>query len=358
VVDITAAAQEGLPLQSGAIWMELHVLHKHGWSVSALAREFGLNWRTVKRELRSPGPRRYAARAKPTVLSEPQWRHVERRLAVCPSLRGTALHAELQHQYGYRGSYPAFARHLRAVRPAPVRDPEIRFETDPGVQTQVDWALLGRWSVGDQLVELNALVAILGCSRAPAMRFALDRTRPTTFERLGRCLEDLGGVTRERLTDRDPAFCIGATSDGRAIMAPEWVDVSRLLGVVPKACRPYRAQTKGTVERMIRELKEGLLPWLSGQVLPRRPTLDDYDALARRWIQEVVLVRRHRTTQRIVGEAWAEEGPLLAPLPPRILAQLASTPLPAPPPVVIDLQQRRRGEHVEVRDLAEYEVAR
>jgi len=26
-------------------------------------------------------------------------------------------------------------------------------------------------------------------------------------------------------------------------------------------------------------------------------------------------------------------------------------------PTVIDLEQRRRGEHVEVRDLAEYEVA-
>ena len=26
----------------GEIWMELHVLHKHGWSISALAREFGL----------------------------------------------------------------------------------------------------------------------------------------------------------------------------------------------------------------------------------------------------------------------------------------------------------------------------
>ena len=29
--------------------MELHVLHKHGWSLSAIAREYGLNWRTVKR---------------------------------------------------------------------------------------------------------------------------------------------------------------------------------------------------------------------------------------------------------------------------------------------------------------------
>jgi transposase len=208
-------------MKSGAIWMELHALHKHGWTISALAREFGLNWRTVKRELESGEPRRYAERVKPTALTETQQAHVERRLAVCPTLRGTDLHGELVRDYEYVGSYPAFARHLRTLRPAEVRDPEIRFETDPGVQTQADWAILGTWPVDGEPAALSAMVAILGCSRAPAIRFATDRTRPTSLERLTRCLDDLGGVTREVLTDRDPAFCIGATGDGRAILAPE-----------------------------------------------------------------------------------------------------------------------------------------
>jgi transposase len=346
-------------MQPGEVWMELHVLHQHGWSISALAREFGLNWRTVQRELRSPHPRRYPERMKPTALTEAQLRHVERRLAVCPLLRGTDLHAELCRHYGYTGSYPAFARHLRQLRPAPVHEPAIRFETDPGVQTQADWAHVGVWPLAGGMVELHAMVAILGCSRAPAIRFATDCTRPTSFERLTRCLDDLGGVPREVLADRDPAFCIGATRDGRAILAPEWVDLSRLLGIVPKACRPYRAQTKGKVERMVRELKESLLPWLSGQGLPPAPALADYDALAQRWIHEIVLDPRQPTTQRIVGEAWAAEQPLLAPIPARILAGLPGS-LPGSSgaaPAVIDLEQRRRGEQVQVRDLAEYEAA-
>src|SRR5215212_1524708 len=339
--------------------MELHVLHKHGWSVSALAREFGLNWRTVKRELASPGPRGYPERKKPTALSEAQTRHVERRLVVCPSLRGTDLHAELRPGYSYGGSYPAFARHLRALRPARVRDPEIRFETDPGLQTQADWAILGLWPLDGTLVELSAMVTILGCSRAPAIRFATDRTRATSLERLTRCLDDLGGATREVLTDRDAAFCIGATSDGRAILAPEWVDLCAVLGTVPKACRPYRAQTKGKVERMIREVKESLLPWLSGQALPTRPVLADYDALARRWVEEVVSARRHRTTGRRIGDAWEEERPMLTAIPPRILAAQTGADAPPTPPcmTVIDLDQHRRGEQVQVRDLTEYEVA-
>ena len=66
-----------------------------------MAREFGLNWRTVKRELESGEPRRYAERAKPTALTEAQQAHVERRLAVCPTLRGTDLYGELTKAYEY-----------------------------------------------------------------------------------------------------------------------------------------------------------------------------------------------------------------------------------------------------------------
>jgi hypothetical protein len=107
---------------------------------------------------------------------------------------------------------------------------------------------------------------------------------------------------------------------------------------------------------MVRELKESFVPWLSGQILPNKPTIADYDAEARRWIDEVVLTRRHRTTGQIVGEAWAEERPLLTPVTPRLLAGAADE-LVRPTPVVIDLDQRRLGEYVQVRDLAEYEVA-
>src|SRR5258708_24585135 len=164
------------------------------------------------------------------------------------------------------------------------------------------------------------MVTILGNSRAPAVRFAADRTRETSLERVLWCLHDLGGVTREILTDRDTAFVIGQTSDGAAILAPEWVERCRLLGIVARACRPYRAKTKGKVERMVRELKESFIPWLTGQLLPPSPSLDTYDQLAQRWIAVRVLTRLHRTTKRIVGDAWNEEKPRLNPIPARILA--------------------------------------
>lgn len=105
---------------------------------------------------------------------------------------------------------------------------------------------------------------------------------------------------------------------------------------------------------MVREVKESFLAWLTGQILPASPSLADYDQLALQWREEIVLPRRHRTTKRIIDEAWTEEGPLLRPVPARLL----HAPGPALlPPSVIDLNERRLGEQVEVRDLTEYEVA-
>jgi len=213
------------------------------------------------------------------------------------------------------------------------------------------------WPLGEGAAALYGFVAILGASRMVAVRFATDKTRPTTLRAIVRCVDDLGGATAEFLTDRDTALMNGARADGRPIYAPEWVDVAAALGTRQRACRPYRAKTKGKVERVIRELKEDCLAWLSGQVLPERPTLAWYDAVVRRWAREVVALRRHRTTGQIVGQAWAAERPLLTPVSRRLLARVegleavAVVPLaPAPP------RARRAlvGETVEVRPLAAY----
>jgi transposase len=342
-------------LQSGAIHMEIGTLYRHGWTISALAREFQLSRTTIREEVRSEEQRRYRARVRPKALNEAQKAHVRRRMSVCPQIRGTILYRELCREYGYDGSYPTFMREVRPLWAEPEAEPDVRFETDPGVQTQIDWAHLGDQRLGSELKPLFAMVAVLGASRVPSVRFATNRTRATTLAEVTQCLSDLGGVTGEILTDRDPAFCMGATRDGRAILAPEWVDLCQRMGTVPRACRPYRAKTKGKVERLVREVKEDFLPWLSGQVLPAEPSLDDYNRMARTWREEVILPRRHRTTGLVLAQAWQSEQPFLRSLPPGL--PYLSAAQPQAPPNVIDLRSRLLGEHVVVRDLAEYEAA-
>ena len=87
-------------------------------------------------------------------------------------IRSTDLHRELCVDYGYAGSYWTFVRQVRPLRPTVVAEPVVRFETLPGMQIQADWKHLGLWPLGEELVELHAIVAILGSSRRPAIRIA------------------------------------------------------------------------------------------------------------------------------------------------------------------------------------------
>jgi transposase len=338
-------------------WAVMHALYQgHGWSIARIAREFDVSWRTARRYATAETVPRYRPRARPAGLTRAQAAHVVRRLGGHPELRATTLYREVR-ELGYVGSYPSFARRVRALRPVDRQaDPEVRFETDPGVQVQADWADCGQWLVGEQLCTLHALVAVLGFSRMVAVRFATDTTRPTTLWLLTQCLVDLGGAPIEVLSDRDPALVIGSTPSGRAVFAPEWVDLAEVLGVRPRACRPYRAKTKGKVERVIRELKEDFLAWATGQPMPPSPMLADYDRLAAQWCTQVVAARRHRTTGRVVSEAWSTERQLLGQIPDRVLASRRGGGIQEPAQL-IDLRALRNvGDVVEAPSLADYEV--
>jgi hypothetical protein len=104
-------------VESEEVWMDLHALRRHGWSINALAREFHLNRRTVKRELAAEVPRRYPPRAPRHPFTPVQLAHIERQLAVCPSLRATdtvlvpVLASVLIGAFGYLQAIPIFMEH-------------------------------------------------------------------------------------------------------------------------------------------------------------------------------------------------------------------------------------------------------
>lgn len=232
-------------MQSEEDALVMHVLHtKKGWSISEIAREFEVSWRTARRYATSAEGPRYGPRAKPAELSPAQRAHVRRRLEVCETIRSTTLVRELR-ELGYEGSYPSLVRRVRELRgPAHKAEPVVRFETDAGRQLQGDWADCGLWLVGDRLTELYAFVAVLGFSRMVALRVSTDKTRPTTLRLVVECFSDLGGVTAEVLTDRDSAFVVGSLGDGRAVLAPEWIDLAATLAFTPRACRAHRGRPR------------------------------------------------------------------------------------------------------------------
>ena len=100
-----------------------------------------------------------------------------------------------------------------------------------------------------------------------------------------------------------------ATEGGHIIYNRTLLGFARHYGFLPEACRPYRAKTKGKVERPFRYVREDF--FLGGQFRD----LEDLNAQLHQWLDTVANVRVHATTRRVVAEHFAEEHPSLQGLP-------------------------------------------
>ena len=67
-----------------------------------------------------------------------------------------------------------------------------------------------------------------------------------------------GGVPQELLFDQMRAVVLSndRTGGGELVLNAEFLRFAVHWGFMPRSCRPYRAQTKGKVERPIRYLRE------------------------------------------------------------------------------------------------------
>ena len=123
-----------------------------------------------------------------------------------------------------------------------------------------------------------------------------------------------GGLSAFHVASKYPNYFATVTGypgllDGLVIYNRALLDLARHYGFQPRACRPYRAKTKGKVERPFRYIREDFFLARSFR------DLDDLNAQLRYWLDTVANPRVHATTRRVVNEAFAEERPALKPLP-------------------------------------------
>ena len=295
--------------------MEIRVLAKHGKGVREIARETGASRNTVRRYLRSEEAVRYPPRAaRPTKLDPYRDYIVERLRAAAPeTIPATVLLSELR-EGGYTGGYTAVKRFAVSLRAAPPAEPVVRFETEPGRQMQADWAVIRRG--GDAL---SVFVATLGWSRAAYVEFTCDEKLETLIRCHENAFEALGGVPREGLYDNMRTVVLerNAYGAGRHRFHPGFLDYARHAGFVPRLCRPYRACTKGKVERFIRYLRASFYVPFASRLAQDGVTVDAQaaNAAVERWLREVANARVHGTTGAVPAERLEAEREALQPVP-------------------------------------------
>lgn len=123
--------------------MEISVLSRHGRSIRSIARATGRSRNTVRRYLRGDGSitaKRKPATKRITKLDPFKDYILERLRAAAPDkIPAVVLFREIR-QRGYLGGETRVKEFVRSLRPLPLPDPVVRFETGPGQQMQADWA--------------------------------------------------------------------------------------------------------------------------------------------------------------------------------------------------------------------------
>jgi transposase len=293
--------------------MQLRHYLERGVSKAELSRRFGISRRTIHawiesgqldRDL-SSGASRYSPRPRVAHKLDPYKELIEVRLEEFPKLSAKRLFDEVRAA-GYDGGYSRVRDFVREVRPRAPQEAPVRFETPAGHQGQVDFGTF-RLPWGRR----HALLVVLGYSRLLWLRFYSRQTMPVLIEGLESAFSRFGGVPQELLLDQMRAVVVSddrASGGGLALNA-EFLRFAAHWGFVPRSCRPYRAQTKGKVERPIRYVRES---FFYGRSFANDADLNEQAA---RWLEGTANVRRHGTTGELpVDRFERDERQALRPL--------------------------------------------
>ena len=280
-----------------------------GLGIKHIAGKLGCSKNTVRRYLRSggwvqyqPPERKGALKGLEPWLAERLQQH-----------RGNAdvVRQELQRQHGIEVSLRTveravvpFRRELRALQTA-----TVRFETAPGEQLQIDFGETVV-SIAGERIRVHLFVATLGYSRRPYVAVFGHQRQSAWWEGIEGAFHHFGGRTREVLIDNARALVDFHDARTREVrFNAHFHAFCRYWDILPKACAPYRARTKGKDERGVGYVKRNAI---AGH---RFDSLEALHAHVARWMREIADTRVHGTTGEPPLVRFEREAAALKPLP-------------------------------------------
>ena len=161
-----------------------------------------------------------------------------------------AIYHYLVKNHGYKGSYSTLKRYIHNLNIEKQHNAIIRFETDPGIQAQVDWKESLKFKTKDgETIKFNVFLMILGFSRTKFLMVTETRDLQQVEFSLACAFRYFGGVPHEILFDNMRSIIDKArTQYSEPVFNENFKVFAEDCGFVPKACVAYRPETKGKVE--------------------------------------------------------------------------------------------------------------
>jgi transposase len=294
------------------------IVHRHalGQSIRAIARSMQRSRRAVSRALAeqdgarqqgSPHPGLPRPRRPRESLVDAYQEAIGEFIKRYPDITITRLLEELR-ALGYQGGYSVLRERVKMVRvPAPAQ-PVQRFETGPGTQAQMDWAVYTIDFSAEGPRRVNLFSYLLGYSRRQYLHFTERQDFETLLREHVRAFEHLGGAAATCLYDNMKTV-VDRWEGGEPVYNTRFLAFATHYGFRPRACWPRRPQTKGKVERPFSYVEVNLL---NGRTFSG---LDHLNQTTHMWLANTADVRVHRETGKRPIDAHAEEQAHLLKLP-------------------------------------------
>jgi transposase len=264
-----------------------------GWGAKRISRELGCSRNTVREYVRQGGWRPMDVSGRASALAP----HVEWLAERLRRHRGNAdvVRQDLARELGIEVSLRTVERAVeplrRELRAEAVAT--VRYETAPGQQLQIDFGSTVVPIDGEPR-RVHLFVATLGYSRRCYVAMFLHERQSAWLLGLEGAFRHFGGVPHEVLLDNAKALVDAHNVQTREVRFNDRFHAfCRYWSVVPRACAPYRARTKGKDERGVGYVKRNAI---AGH---RFASIEALQAHLMRWMREVADVRVHGTT----GEA-------------------------------------------------------
>ena len=243
--------------------LEARILQGQGKTQVEIAEILGVCERTVRSHLKGmPRGRKKPQRGSRVDAFKGK---IDEILEANVSHNGELIYERLV-KLGYAGKISVMKDYVASVRRKLEIQAVMRFETEPGLQAQVDWKDFGKQTVDGRTTKLYAFVMVLGYSRKAFVLFTTGMDTATLLACHALAFAYFGGVPREILYD-NMRTAFQPDAEGAWRPTKKLLTLAVHYGFAPKRCRARRPETKGKVERMVGYLDNNFWPRMEGETL-------------------------------------------------------------------------------------------
>lgn len=222
---------------------------------AALARQYNADYRTVKRayEEAKNGTDPGIKQTRPSLL-DPYRSIIQDKVENGCSAKSIFKFIEKK---GFKGKYTIVREYCSTLKGERIKRATIRVEHTPGLSAQVDWKEeMTLYNQAGEPIHFNIFLYVLPYSKLKYIALIFERSQDTLFNCLDDAFENTGGIPKEIWFDNMRQVVDHRKSSfGKPVFNERFHQFCVDAGFKPIACRPFRPQTKGSVEALARTME-------------------------------------------------------------------------------------------------------